>query len=241
MYKCAFVGTDITWTSSGINLWTDSVRDVQRFIARLTPSLVYSPDEWETLISLNHRTPRLGWGKNQTSTLSNKSVWKPRVRPFTSCELFDETMVPTGHSGARGGTFNVLGERHPDVFTSSHYRRIRSAWVELRWELFFLVVIKSREWGKSTGSDSRCPRHPHTTPLSRQPKVKPPVRGSPPSFRVSFTKQATTCTVYTKQRVLPLGHHLKGHNSSCMISTCYLVKSQPNSGSFGVVSQPRIT
>lgn len=98
----------------------------------------------------------------------------------------------------------------------------------------FVVVIKSRERDKSTGSDRRCPRHPHTRQLSRQPKVKPPVRGSPELFRGSFPKRGTTGTVYMKQRVLPPRHHLKGQSSSS-ISTCYLVKSLPNSGARSVL------
>lgn len=118
-----------------------------------------------------------------------QAVWKPRVRPFRSCELFDETMVPT----KRGGTLSVLGgTRTPRWF---HF----FSPTQLGWSCAgnFVVVIKSRERDKSTGSDSRCPRQLHTRQLSRQPKVKPPVRGSPELLRVSFTKQDTTGTVYT--------------------------------------------
>lgn len=57
----------------------------------------------------------------------------------------------------------------------------------------FVVVINSNEKASqpevTAGAPQRPTHYPHTTQLSRQPRVKPPVRGSPELFRVSFTKQ----------------------------------------------------
>lgn len=64
---------------------------------------------------------------------------------------------------------------HPDDFTSSHHRLNSTAWVELRWELCGGHQLEGK--GKSTGSDSRCLRDPHTTQLSRQPRVKTTCEG----------------------------------------------------------------
>lgn len=113
------------------------------------------------------------------------------------------------HGGARGATFSVLGET-PRWFhffpPKINPLSLGGAALGTLWWSSIREKETSEPEVTAGALDTRTPDRQ----LSRQPKVKPPVLGAPELYRISFTKQGTTGTVYTKQRVLPLGHLFGG-------------------------------
>lgn len=112
MDKCAIIDTRTTWRSWGIGLWTDSDRDVHAHFHISDLNMLYSPDEWEMLISLNHR---LSTDASVSGEVNNRVPHSATSRVKADSQAFQELRtlwLDNGshrHSGARRGTFSVLG------------------------------------------------------------------------------------------------------------------------------------
>lgn len=178
-------------------------------------STVYSPDKWEMLISLNHRTPTdasvSGEAKNRLPHSATSRV-KAESQAFQGLRTLWRDNGSHRHSGARGDTIQSW-ESHPDDFTSSHHR---DSSTQLGWSCagnFVGVIISNEKSSQPEVAAGASDTHTlHSWAGSPEWNHLWGVRRSSLEFSWQ-NKHNAIGSVQTKERVLPLGHPLSGQSS----------------------------